>query len=367
MVAELKGHHWANYTLGNAIQQYTTDLLILEVAPQIVLLSVGDNANDEFVKSIRKKLYHLFLPNSSLKIADLGHFSGSVDLLPEVIARLRKYGSIPCILSPDQGTTFSMYLAFCKLETTVNILSVDDKVDLDEAGEIIGNDNWLSHILGYTPNYLFNYTLLGNQSYFCNPAMTEMLQSLNFDIHRLGNLRKSIQNSEPIFRNSDIVSFDLSSIRSSDCTDSLRKEPNGLYAEEACQLLRYAGMSNKVSCLGIFGWDYIQNNRQSSTPSLIAQLIWHFLDGFVNRIDDGIIGNEEEYIIYKIGSEDLSLDLIFYKNIKNGRWWMNVPINDHKKGKFNRHHMVPCTIDDYKQAMNGESPDTWWQTFQKLL
>ena len=96
-------------------------------------------------------------------------------------------------------------------------------------------------------------------------------------------------------------------------------------------------------------------------------MIWHFLDGVSNRIDDGQIGNEDEYVIYKIGSEDLSLDLIFYKNLKNGRWWMNVPINEHKKGKFNRHHVIPCSIDDYNQAMKGDIPDTWWQTFQKLL
>lgn len=367
MVAELKGYQWSNNTIGNAIEQYTTDLLILDIAPKVVFFSVGDIANDKFMKSIRYKLYQLYLPNTSLKIADIGHFSEDLDLLPEAIARIRKYGSIPFIISPDQSTTFSIYSAYCKLETTVNILSVDDKTDLDEVSFSVSNDNWLTHILGYTPNYLFNYSLLGNQSYLCNPDMLNMLQSLNFDVHRLGNLRKSIQNTEPIFRNADIVSFDLSSIRSADCPDSLRREPNGLYAEEACQLMRYAGMSNKVSSVGVFGWDFIVNNPQNSTPSLIAQLIWHFLDGVVNRIDDGIIGNEEEYVVYKIGSEDLSLDLIFYKNTKNGRWWMNVPVNEHKKGKFDRHHVIPCTIDDYKQAMNGEIPDTWWQTFQKLL
>jgi len=367
MVAELKSQHWFNNTIGNSIEQYTTDLLILEVSPKVVLLSVGDNPDEAFIKNVRTKLYQLFLPNTSFRIADIGHFSGNIDLLPDAIARIRNYGSIPFIISQDQSITFSIYLAYCKLEQTVNILSIDDKADLEEEGSIIGDNNWLSHILGYTPNYLFNYSLLGNQSYLSNPDMVNLLHSLNFDIHRLGNLRKSLQNSEPIFRNADLVSFDLSSIRSSDCPDSLRKGPNGLYAEEACQLMRYAGLSNKVSSSGVFGWDFFQNDIKNNTSALTAQLIWHFLDGVFNRIDDGLIGNEEDYVIYKIGSDDLSMDLVFYKNLKNGRWWMNVPINEHKKGKFDRHHIIPCSIDDYKQAMNGEIPDTWWQTFQKLL
>jgi arginase family enzyme len=367
MVTELKSHHWSNNTIGNSIEVYNTDLLILDVAPKTVFLSVGDMSDDNFIKEIRQKLYQLYLPKNSLQIADIGHFSENIDLLPEAIARIRKYGSIPIIISPDQSTTYSIYLAYCKLEVTVNILSVDDKIDLEEEGNYIGDNNWLSYILAFTPNYLFNYSILANQSYLCNPHMQDMLQSLNFDIHRLGNLRNSIQNTEPIFRNADIVSFDLSSIRNSDCPDSLRHEPNGLYAEEACQLMRYAGLSNKVSCAGFFGWDYLQTNPNSSSISLIAQLIWHFLDGVVNRIDDGKIGDEDDYMVYKIGSDDISTDLVFYKNIKNGRWWMNVPMNELKKGKFDRHHVIPCSIDDYKQAMNGEIPDTWWQTFQKLL
>jgi formiminoglutamase len=367
MVAELKSQHWPNKSIGSSIEQYTTDLLILDVAPKVVILSVGNDSNNNYLKEIRKRLYGLYQPKASFQIADIGHFNDNVNALPEALLRLRKYGSIPLVISTDQSVTFYMYLAYCLSETTVNILSIDEKVDLEDAGSFIGDNNWLSHVLSYTPNHLFNYTLLGHQNYLCNPDMLEVLHGLNFDIHRLGNVRKKIQNTEPFFRNSDLISLDLSAIRYADFQDGIRKEPNGLTSDEACQLMRYAGLSNKMSSVGIFGWEMLSKTDQNPYPGLIAQLIWHFLDGVANRIDDGIIGNEEEYIIYKIGSDELSLDLIFYKNIKNERWWMNVPINEHKKGKFNRHHVVPCSIDDYKQAMKGEIPDTWWQTFQKLL
>jgi hypothetical protein len=46
---------------------------------------------------------------------------------------------------------------------------------------------------------------------------------------------------------------------------------------------------------------------------------------------------------------------------------MNVPMNDHSKGKYKKHRIIPCTYDDYQQAMKGEIPDTWWQTYQKLM
>jgi arginase family enzyme len=367
MVADLKSENWAQKTIGHNIEQYNTDSLIRETPPQLILLSCGDSFNDEYIFKIRHRLYSLFVSSSAVSISDIGHFIENIDLLPEAIEKIKKYGSIPLIISSDQSITFQIYKAYCNLELTVNILSVDEKIDLGDGLEMLGNNNWLTHVLAYTPNFLFNYSVLGTQSYFCSPEMVNVLLNLNFDIHRLGNLRKSIQNIEPVFRNADIVSFDLSSIRNSDFQNSGKNSPNGLYAEESCQLLRYAGMSNKVSAVGVFGWDISYKSTDATGPSLIAQLLWHFIDGFLNRIPDGKIGNEEDYIIYKIGSEELSIDLIFYKNIKNGRWWMNVPINEHKKGKFERHHIVPCSIDDYKQAMSGDIPETWWQTYQKLL
>jgi formiminoglutamase len=28
---------------------------------------------------------------------------------------------------------------------------------------------------------------------------------------------------------------------------------------------------------------------------------------------------------------------------------------------------VPCRYEDYTMAVNGEMPDLWWRTYQKLL
>jgi arginase family enzyme len=298
--------------------------------------------------------------------ADAGIFIGNSEELQEALGRIRDYGSIPIVISPDQSVTYQMYLSYCNREQTVNLLSIDERPDLNEDIPFPGNSNWLSFVLSHAPNYLFNYALLGYQSYLSNTEMLKTLTDLHFDLHRLGQIRKTISSTEPLFRNADFVSFDIGAIRASDSDCNINLGPNGLYAEEACQLIRYAGISNKLSMLGIFGW--INSPKLNSiTPMLIAQLIWHFIDGVVSRSSDGVVGEGDAYTTYKLSSEDVHEDLVFYKNNFNSRWWMNVPINDHSKGRYRKHRIVPCAYEDYQQAMKGEIPDTWWQTYQKLM
>ena len=65
-------------------------------------------------------------------------------------------------------------------------------------------------------------------------------------------VRGNFREVEPSFRDSDFVSFDLGAIRNSDCRGNIYPSPNGLYAEEACQLSRFAGLSDKICCFGVF-------------------------------------------------------------------------------------------------------------------
>ncbi len=364
-VKELKGRDWPISSFGRHIEPYTTDLMIRNEAPSVVLLSICDPGEELSIFTIRENLYSLFYSGNHFLFADAGVFLGNDEEFQEALSRIREYGSIPLVLSPDQANTCHLYISYCNREQTVNLLSIDERPDVGDNILIPGNSNWLSFILSHSPNYLFNYSLIGFQTYLSNSEMLRTLQDLHFDLHRLGQIRQAISSTEPLFRNADFVSFDISSVRASDSNFNMNSGPNGLYAEEACQLMRYAGLSNKLSMAGIFGWNsFLEKN--SSTSQLIAQLIWHFLDGVINRSSDGSIGNDDDYTIYKLTADTIGEELIFYKNSKNGRWWMNVPFNDFTKGRFKKHHIVPCTYEDYIQAMKGDIPDTWWQTYQKL-
>lgn len=366
-VNELKRQYWPQGSIGEAIEAYTLDLMIQEIPPHFVLISTLKDENDFFIYGVRENLYNLFSPSKSLRMADAGSFKGSDEELAEAILKIREYGSIPIIISAHQYTSFQIYSSYCLEEQTINLCSVDAFPDLQSMNEENNENNyWLTKVISHSPNYLFNYSILGYQSYLSDPSMLKTLEKMNFDIHRLGQVRQNISQVEPVLRNSDVVSFDCSAIRCSEFPSSINEEPNGLYAEEACRLLRYAGLSNKLSTLGIFGWSLTKRNDTVSSEKLVAQLIWHFADGLINRIPDGVIGNANDYTVYNLSSEIIQEEIIFYKNKWNGRWWMKVPSRNLESHKFKRHQVIPCNPEDYNQAMQGELPETWWQTYRKL-
>ena len=164
-------------------------------------------------------------------------------------------------------------------------------------------------------------------------------------------------------RNSDIVSVDITSIRASELQNNNYTSPNGFFAHEMCRIMRYAGISDKLSSLGIFNY-YSQNH--SVTDELTAQLIWYFIEGYAQRKGDFPMGSKKTYTKFRVFMEELNEEIIFYKSDKSGRWWIEVPYPGRKEKKYIRHQMVPCSFDTYKEAMKGEIPDLWWKTYQKL-
>jgi formiminoglutamase len=170
---------------------------------------------------------------------------------------------------------------------------------------------------------------------------------------------------EPIVRNADMVSVDISSIRHSDAPGNKNSVPNGFFGEEACQIVRYAGLSDKVSSIGFYEINPEMDDR-GQTVHLVAQMIWCFIDGYYNRKKDFPIGDKSDYLKYRVSIQDNKHEIVFYKSKKSDRWWMDVPYPPGKNTRFERHHMVPCSYNDYQTAVKEEMPDRWWQTFQKL-
>jgi hypothetical protein len=210
------------------------------------------------------------------------------------------------------------------------------------------------------------------QSYFANTDEIETLQKMYFDVYRLGHIQTKLEEVEPIVRNADILSFDISAIRQSDAPGCAHTTPNGLYGEEACQVMRYAGMSDKLSSVGIYELNPHFDNR-GQTAHLAAQMIWYFLEGFSNRKDDFPLVSAKDYMKYRVAipqpitsGQGEGHEIVFYKSLKSDRWWMEVPFRVDDKSKFERHHLVPCSYDDYLLACAEEMPDRWWQAYQKL-
>jgi len=282
----------------------------------------------------------------------------------QVTSELIKNKVIPIIIGGTQDLTFAIYKGYEKLEQMVNICSVDNKLDLGNPEETINKDGYLSHLLTHRPCYLFNHSNIGCQVPFVSKNEQDLFDKLYFDTCRLGEFNADFKKAEPHLRNADILSLDLQSIRSSDLRGQQYDSPNGFYAEQICQITKYAGISDKLTSFGIL--NYYPEGNTTSADHLIAQIIWYFIDGVSQRKGDYPIGSKKDYMKFSVNLDDFQDEIIFYKSDKSDRWWMEVPYPSTKDSSYERHHLVPCDHKDYEKAMKNEVPNLWWKTFQKL-
>lgn len=328
----------------------------------------SQNSSDLF----RSKLYALYEGVSwSSSFYDLGTIKPGERIedtryaLAQVCEELIKKSVIPIVLGGGQDLTKAMYEAYKSLEQMVNLTTIDATFDLGDIETEIHAGGWLTHILLDKQCYLFNYSNLGAQGHYLSKSVLDLFDKLYFDMNRLGALSENITLAEPILRNTDLCSFDLSSIRFSDFKSGLEVMPNGLFAHEACQIARYAGISDKLTAFGLFNLDI--EKEDDASAAIIGQLIWYFLDGLNNRKGDYPIASKKTYKKYRVSTEDFKEEIVFYKSDKSARWWMEVPYPDSRGSKYQRHQLVPCSYEEYQETMKGEIPDLWWKTYQKMV
>ena len=319
---------------------------------------------------IREKFYLLKKSIHPYKIVDLGNIRLGKTLkdtyaaLASIMIELLKEGKLPVILGGSQDLTFAQYIAYQQMEETVNIVSIDAKFDLGSTEEEIRSNTFLGKVILHEPNFLFNFSNIGYQTYFVGNEQIELMDKLFFDAYRLGQVRKDVEEVEPIVRNADILSFDVTAIRQSDAPGNGNASPNGFYGEEACQIMRYAGLSDKLTSIGIYEVNPLFDNHDQ-TSHLVAQMIWYFVDGFYNRKKDLPAQNKSGFVKYRVALKKSENEIVFYKSKKSSRWWMEVPYPN-AKIKYHRHHLVPCSYKDYEIACKDEMPERWWQAFQKI-
>lgn len=322
----------------------------------------------------RSQFYTLHEGPYPTKIVDLGNIKAGAAIsdtyiaLKMAVTELVKIDIVPVIIGGGQDLTYAQYLAYEELEQKVDLVVVDPKFDLDEddaEGLSARSDTYLNKILLHQPNYLFNFSNIGYQTYYVNQDSLKVMSKLYFDAHRLGEFSEDISISEPIIRNANMISFDIGAIRSSDAAANANAGPNGFYGEQACRLTRYAGMSDKLTSIGFYEFNpaFDQNGQ---TAMLLAQMVWYFIDGYYNRKKDFPLTPKSHYLIYRASLSDGTAEMLFVKSKKSDRWWMQVPYPT-GISKNERFHLVPCRYEDYTTAVNGEMPDLWWRTFQKLL
>jgi formiminoglutamase len=323
------------------------------------------------LERIRTSFYSLFSHFPAQLIIDIGDIlpgdsvEDSYFALSATVAEIVKSNATVLILGGGQDLTFANYLAYQKLEQVVNVATIDSRFDMGDVQDDMTSERFLQRIVLHQPNILFNFSNLAFQSYHVLPAQMELMHRMFFDTYRLGEVQSRLEETEPVIRTADMVSFDLSAIRFSDNPANHRKEPNGLYGEEACALCRYAGLSDKLSSFGIYEYDE-EMDHDGRAAALIGQMLWYFTWGIANRKGDYPFADREENIKYTVTIEDGQYDIVFFKSPRSDRWWMEVPYPSKRGQKYEKHFMVPCSYADYTRACANEMPDRWWQTYQKL-
>jgi len=316
---------------------------------------------------IRKALYRLFPGNWHTLIGDLGDLEPGASLsdtfyaLQDIVGQLVKHNVIPLIIGGSQDLTYALYRAFDNLDQMVNLVNVDSCFDLGDSSLPMTHKSFVGKIIVDQPYNLFNYSNVGFQTYYNSQEEIDLMEKLYFDAFRLGNTVSNLSSVEPVMRDADVVSFDLSSMQSEVLGYMHPEHVNGFTGREACAIARYAGLSDRVSVFGIF--EYLLSGKTETASALVAQLIWYFIEGVNYRVEESLADRGTAFLHYNVPVDDEILS--FYKSTKSERWWIEIPFLEGVNNKLKRHTLLPCTQEDYENACNQEIPERWYKAKRK--
>ena len=312
--------------------------------------------------AIRKQLYELTGFFHTIQIADLGDLkigkkkSDAYYALADVVRYLTSHQIIPIIMGGTQELTVPMSEGIMDVCPKQRVSIIDSKIDLSNDNDIPSAHNYLKWIIN--KKEVNETNLIGIQNYYCSEWQIKEMAEKECLLKRLREVRDKIYLCEPILRDSDLFSFDISAIRQSDAPGRAVPIPNGLSNVNACELAHYAGLSDSILVYGLFGFNPKHDNSET-TAALAAQIIWHILSGIDNRYHDYPQRPIEEYrrfVVYPKVEGDTQT--IFYNSLSNRRWWIEIPTAEGNK-------IFACSQDDYMQFCNDSIPDIWMRHFMK--
>lgn len=350
--------------IGHSIDLYGEDNIPDLDAADIIFLGAGEvrgnglpNGRTDTPDVVRREFYRLFHWHQDVRLADAGNLLSGRSLadayaaFKSVVTELIDAGKTVIILGGSHDLTYAQYQAYAMKKYIIEVTVADALIDLQETSPI-RSQNFLLEMFMEQPNYIRHYNHIGFQSYFVQPRMLETLDKLRFDCYRLGKVRESLEEVEPVLRNTDLFSVDINMIKHTDAPANTLS-PNGFSGEEACALSRYAGMSSQLSSYGIYGYDP-DKDRDQLTAKQIAQMLWYFMDGRSVKNKEAQLAERESFLEFHIAFTDI--DTVFLKSKKTGRWWMQLTDKS----------FVPCAYSDYLQASNNEIPERWLRSQERL-
>ena len=342
--------------LGRRMRSYTTtfpdfdgaDIIIMGIAEERGTgngISWGDAPT-----LIRKNLYRLYSWHPDIQLVDIGNINSGASLndtyaaAKAVIAELIAAGKTVIILGGSHDLTLAQYGAYVQQEQIIEASCVDAFINLT-IDTPLKSENFLMEMLTGEPNFIRHYNHIGFQSYFVHPNILQTMDRLRFDCFRVGVVKNALVEMEPVIRSSNMLSIDVSAMAYA-YAPANKTTPNGLNGEEMCTLTQYAGMSEQLNTLGIYGYN-AKNDTDELTAIQIAQMIWYFIDGKSKSKTEAPIKDRHQFTEYH--TTVTGADTVFLQSKKTGRWWMQLP-----NQKF-----IACSAADYQLAIHSEIPERW--------
>lgn len=361
-------------SLGYQMAIYTNKLGFPDLQNvKIAILGVGENQTEDSIHpelsfdALRMSFYSLFPGNWSAAIADLGDIvaghsrADTLFAVQKVVEELLQQDIIPILLGGRQDLVYGQYRGYTYLNKMLHYVNIDSQFDIGDMEAPIGNRNYVGKMVSTKPYRLFNYTVLGYQSYYNSADEIALLDKLLFDAYRIGEITSDVSKVEPYIRDADFVSLDARSIQAA-YMGSVHYNPNGLNSREVCALTRYAGLSNTCNSFSITEMYGLKNNPQAAM--LLAQCVWYFIEGVNFRVNDEDFEDDNFYKNYQVPIDDMVLH--FKKSLKSGRWWIKLPKSLDLDNKVKSVALLPCSYDDYVAACHQEIPERWLKAQKKV-
>jgi len=354
---------YKNNQLGNNIDAFENSFPAIENA-DIVLVGCNENRGaGSFQKdtasaadAVRKELYKLFHWHSTVTVADAGNIKTGASLqdtyaaLTAVVSELTKHGRKVVILGGSHDLALAQYQVYANQNKIIEAVSVDAVVDIN-IESVLPADHFLMQMLTQEPNFVRHYNHIGFQSYFVHPGMLETIDKLRFDCFRVGRVKENMEDMEPVIRNADMFSFDISAIQHAHAPAN-HLTPNGFTGEEACMLMQYAGMSHNISTIGIYGYQYA-NDTHDLTAKQLSHILWYLMDGVQKGKEESRLADSHNFNEFRIAFAEI--ETTFLQSKKTGRWWVQLP-----EGNY-----IACSHHDYILASQNDIPERWLRAVER--
>jgi formiminoglutamase len=324
---------------------------------KIVIVGCGEQRGSGLIHGqsnapdiIRRHFYALYYWHQDIIIADIGNiktgslYTDSYAALKTVVQELIADGKTVIVLGGSHDLTLAQYNAYAENRKAIEASCVDALIDIN-IDSPFKHESFLMDMLTGEPNFVRHYNHIGFQSYYINPRMLETMDKLRFDCYRVGSVKENIDEMEPVIRNSHLFSFDMNTLAHA-YAPACSLSPNGLTGEEACVLMRYAGMSPNVNSIGIYGYNE-KNDKEELTARQISHMLWYVLDGRSRGKKEAALDEKDSFNEYHTAFAEV--ETTFLQSKKTGRWWMQLPDK-----KF-----IACSYKDYLLASSNEIPERW--------